>query len=104
LVDDGVGGINLFYISSNQRVVTKYNIGTVDYANGIITINGLNITSVYGNKFIFTIKPQSNDVASIFTQIVRISQPEIIINVLPDSSANGDFRGGTNYKFTSARI
>jgi hypothetical protein len=103
LVDDGLGIIQMFYKEFDKRITVNSNIGTVDYNNGIITINGLNIVSVYGNDFYFTIKPQSNDVASIFTQIVRISQSDISLTVLPDPTINGDTRGGTNYKFTSSR-
>jgi len=105
LTDDGLGTMQLFYIdSSNIRVTINTNIGTVDYAKGIIKFKNLKITSIVGDTLYLYVKPSSNDVVSALTQIVQISQDDLVVNVISDKSASGDLRGGKNYTFTTSRI
>jgi hypothetical protein len=79
------------------------NQGTVDYANGIITINDINITYANNNRLTFTIKPQSNDIVSVRSQLVMVAEDQLAINAIADSVATGSSSGGTNYIFTSSR-
>lgn len=105
ITDDGLGTIQLFYIDdSNVRITINTNIGTVDYANGIIKFTNLKITSIVGSTLYLYVKPSSNDVVSALTQIVEISQDDLVVNVISDKSASGDLRGGKNYTFTTSRI
>jgi hypothetical protein len=108
--DDGIGNIQLYYFTSSRSAVagsTKFivnpKIGTVDYANGIINIKNLNITALADIDWEITIKPQSNDVVSAYTQIAQIARNYVTVNAIPDKTANGDLRGGKNYTFTSSR-
>lgn len=110
LEDDGVGNIQLFYhsTSSNEstavavHVIVDPYIGTVDYSKGIIDIKNLNITSVLGDSLVLTIKPESSDIVSAYTQIARIDYTNLNINVIADKTATGNFAAGTNYVFTSS--
>lgn len=109
LEDDGLGNIRLYYnvASSNSGLSTKFvvnpSIGTVDYTNGIINLKNLNITGLADIDWEITIKPQSNDIVSAYTQIAQIARDHLTVLAIPDKTANGDLRGGKNYTFTSSR-
>ena len=105
LTDDGLGNMQLFYIdSSNVRITINTNIGTVDYAKGLIKFKNLKITSVVGDTLYLYVKPSSNDVVSALTQIVQVSKDDLVVSVISDKSASGDLRGGKNYTITTSRI
>jgi len=108
--DDGQGYIQLYYnIASNTTVNTSTKfivnpkIGTVDYANGIMNIKNLTITSLGDVDWEITFKPQSNDIVSAYTQIAEIARDHLTVTAIVDKSANGDLRAGKNYTFTSSR-
>ena len=109
LRDDGLGNMILFYRSPGtttqdaQNIITNNSIGTVDYAAGKINIKNLNITGLADIDFEITIKPSSNDVISAYTQIAQIAVDHLFVTAIPDKTANGDLRAGTNYTFTSSR-
>lgn len=104
LDDDGVGNIRLYYIGINsQKVIHNPSIGTVDYSTGKINITNLNITTIEDTEWIFTIKPQSYDIVSAYTQVAEIYLPELNINIIADETSVGDIRAGKNYVFTSSR-
>lgn len=114
LEDDGVGNIQLFYHGAadtnvgttgtiTTHIIVDPKIGTVDYANGIVRIHSLNITALADAYFELTIKPQSNDVVSAYTQIAEIDKDNLVVNVIADKASNGDLRAGKNYTFTSSR-
>ena len=107
--DDGLGNMVLFYRSPGtttqdaQNIITNNAIGTVDYAAGKINIKNLNITGLADIDFEITIKPSSNDVISAYTQIAQIAVDHLSVTAIPDKTANGDLRAGTNYTFTTSR-
>jgi hypothetical protein len=103
LVDDGVGNILLFYYNQNIRIVVNSKIGTVDYSKGIININNLNISMIVGSILELSIKPQSNDIVSAYTQIVQIDPVRVNVTIISDKTINGNTAGGTNYIFASSR-
>lgn len=103
LEDDGVGNIRLFYfVSAGTKRYINNNLGSVNYNLGIITINDINITTSTNNLITLTIKPKSNDVVSVRSQLVLIDEDEISINSLVDKVASGETSGGSNYNFTSS--
>lgn len=115
LQDDGVGNIQLYYNApvttstggattiSSTKVITNTKLGTVDYAKGIIVIRNLNITELADVDFEITVKPQSNDIVSAYTQIAEIAPEHLTVTAIADQTINGDLRGGKNYVFTSSR-
>ena len=103
LVDDGIGNIQLFYYDGDKRIITNYYIGTVNYSAGTITVSNLNITSIVGDSLELSIKPQSNDVVSAYTQIVQIDSSRLTVTAISDKTINSNTAGGTNYVFTSSR-
>jgi hypothetical protein len=109
LEDDGLGNIRLYYnVASNSatgstRFIVNPSIGTIDYANGLLNIKNLNITGLADVDWEITFKPQSNDIVSAYTQIAEIARDHLTVLAIADKTANGDLRGGKNYKFTSSR-
>lgn len=102
IVDDGAGNLNLFYYVGNVRTLVK-SVGTVDYGKGLINISGINIQAISGDSLYLYIKTQSMDVVSAYNQIVRISESDLIVNIIADKTATGDYGAGKNYIFTSSR-
>jgi hypothetical protein len=109
LQDDGQGYMQLYYnIASNTtsgstKFIVNPKIGTVDYANGIMNLKNLNITSLGDVDWEITFKPQSNDIVSAYTQIAEIARDHLTVTAIADKTANGDLRAGKNYTFTSSR-
>jgi hypothetical protein len=89
------GKLRLFYLVNNTKVLVKY-VGTLDYANGIISISNLILTGTVDGTFTLVIKPQSNDVVSIRNQIVNIDSTLLSITPVIDKNAE-------QYVFTSSR-
>lgn len=89
------GVLRLFYYLNGVKTAVK-NIGTVDYATGILKVNDLIITSVEGNTPEFIIKTQSNDVTSSRNHIVTIAEDMLTITPIINTTAD-------DYKFASSR-
>lgn len=102
--DDGVGNMRLFYfVGGNTKRYVNENLGTVNYSTGTITINDINITTATNNEITLTIKPSSNDVVSVRSQLALIAEEEIVVNAVVDKIASGETSGGSNYIFTPSR-
>ena len=91
----GSGVLRLFYYSGGSKVIVR-NCGTVDYVGGSVVIENLNITDVYATSFKLVVKPQSNDVASVQHQFVKIDPSLTTINAVIDLPSR-------SYTFTSSR-
>jgi len=104
LDDDAVGNIRLYYLNSNlDKVFVNRTQGTIDYENGLVQVNGLNITSLDGAYFEWQVKPESYDIVSALNQIVQIDPTILNITAIADNTANGDLGAGYNYQFNSIR-
>lgn len=105
LDDDGAGKIRLIRIitETNEKAVINSNIGSIDYAKGIVKISNLRITNLLEPNLYFIIKTSSFDVVSVRNQIVDIPLNRLQVNIIEDATSSGTYLGGTNYKFTSSR-
>jgi hypothetical protein len=102
--DDGVGNIRLYYfVGAGTKRYINSTLGTVNYVTGRITLNDINITSATNNEITITIKPESNDVVSVRSQLALIAEEQIVVNAVVDKVASGETSGGSNYIFTSSR-
>ena len=65
--DDGEGNLRRYSLSGSTRVYADSQAGTVDYSNGKITTNGINIlsTSNTDDTIHFTVIPNSYDAVCI---------------------------------------
>lgn len=99
------GVLKMYYYADDIKTYFR-TFGTIDYVNGIITMNELEITGIDQTEsdiFELVIKPQSNDVVSIRNQLVTIPDNNINVSVILDKVSIGDPAGGANYQFTSSR-
>lgn len=104
LKDDGIGNIQLYYVSQGSSIVTNAKIGSLDYSNGVINISaGLNIIALASDSFMFYIKPSSYDVVALRDQVIRINQNDLKVVATIDPVASGSARGGNAYIFTPNR-
>lgn len=101
--DDGLGNLRLFYYTgTNTKVFINKNVGTVDYAKGVIVINDFIVESAPNSAITINCVPDSHDVVSVRNQIVAIKQDATRVDVVVDTVASGQFTGGTNYNFRSS--
>ncbi len=86
--DDGLGKLRLFYYSPDtyQKVFTNTNYGTVNYANGVITVNNVKIEGTVESNLEFIIKPHSNDIVSKQNQIVLIDENYLTVKAVRETS------------------
>lgn len=83
--------LRLFYKNTaNEKVVVR-NVGSVDYAEGILTINDLNITALAENELNFTINPSSNDVACSRSQFAIIDPLYLTVNAIANNNYAVDY-------------
>lgn len=81
------GTLRLFYNNSqNVKTVFNNNIGTIDYNNGIITLNDFNplgVDDVFGQLTV-SVKPVSTIISSSFNRIITVDPYDpasIVVNV-----------------------
>ena len=101
--DDGKGNLRRFYLSSGARVYLDSTAGTVDYPNGKVTINAINITSTVNtdSTIDFTVIPAGNDVVATLGNLVDIDPSDVSVTGEVDTIASGESSAGVGYKSTS---
>ena len=108
LDDDGNGNIRRYYLSGATRVYTNSTQGTINYTNGEITINSLQITEISNIRgsastvIELTVQPASNDIVPVRDQILELDIPNSTIAVQKDSFVGGSSDAGVGYTTTSA--
>ena len=102
------GDLFLFYLNSDvEPVVIKRSVGIVDYVNGEITTNPLNIIQTEksdgGTPIIeISVSPESNDVLGIQDLYLQIDTSKIVVNTIQDNIESGSDTSGSNYIVTSS--
>lgn len=84
--DPAVNALRLFYLNEDNKKVVLQNAGTVDYSTGVLTIQGIEFTSLDGTELRFTIDPSSNDVITKQNQFAVISNSDLIVNAVSVTS------------------
>lgn len=78
LEDDGNGVVSVFqYV--NAKPITIGPIGTIDYDNGIVTINNVIIDAYIGNFVKVYAEPVDYDITTIKNSILSIESDEVLI-------------------------
>ena len=91
--DDGTGNLRIYSLVAGVRTYFDAKAGTVDYANGVIKINSILISSVSNvdgsasTRFRLTAIPDSNDVIPVRNQILEIDTANTTINGVIDATA-----------------
>ena len=90
----------------NGYVVAIKSAGTVDYINGEIIINTINITSTEVENGIVEIQaiPESNDVIGLKDLYLSFSVADSKINMVKDTITSGEQISGVGYKSTSSYL
>ena len=106
LNDDGEGNVRLYYVAAGVNVYTNNTLGTIDYTNGKIVLNSLNITSV-GNvdgatstAVRLTVIPNSVDVVPVRNQVLEIDETNTTVTVTADdydTTSGIGYTTATNY-------
>ena len=101
--DDGSGNLRTYYLVSGVRTYLDIAAGTVDYANGLITIGSITITGVAevdgatSSQIRITVLPNSNDITPVRNQILEID----LTNTTYDGSVDATASTGVGYVTTT---
>lgn len=83
LKDDGYGNINEYTISDSDEIITKSNIGTIDYTNGIISISDITIHSLFQSDTLdIRVDPVSYNITTKFQNIFNINATKTQIDIV----------------------
>ena len=94
--DDGNGNIRRFYILAGEKKYVNNAAGTINYGNGIITLNPLTINQVSdidntsSTQIRITTVPDSVDIIPIRNQLLEIDLVNTVVNVAIDRLGVGD--------------
>ena len=102
--DDGEGNLRRYSLSGSERVYADSQAGTVDYTNGKITVNGVNIleTSNTDDTIHFTVIPNSYDSVAYRSNLLDINSSLIKVTGATDTIASGDTSAGVGYTSSSS--
>ena len=97
--DDGQGNLRRYSLSGSTRVYADSQAGTVDYSNGKITVNGINIleTSNTDDTIYFTVVPNSYDAVAYRSNLLDVNTSLISVTGATDTIASGDTSAGVGY-------
>ena len=91
--DDGAGNLRIYYLVAGVRTYTDATAGTVDYANGVVTITSVLITGVSSvdgaasTRFRMTAIPNSTDIVPVRNQILEIDTTNTTVTGTVDATA-----------------
>jgi hypothetical protein len=102
--DDGEGNLRRYSLSGSTRVYADSQAGIVDYTNGKITVNGINIieTSNTDGSIFFTVIPNSYDSVAYRSNLLDINTSLISVTGATDTIASGDTSAGVGYTSSSS--
>jgi len=102
--DDGQGNLRRYSLSGSTRVYADSQAGTVDYSNGKITVNGVNILETINtdDTIYFTVIPNSYDAVAYRSNLLDINTSLIKVTGATDTIASGDTSAGVGYTSSSS--
>jgi len=107
---EGFGSVFLFKLdASNQPVVVRKNIGSIDYIKGEIRLNALNILQTskksFGDDIIeFSAIPKSNDVIGKQDLYLQLDNAKSNISMIADVISSGIDISGSQYIVSSSYL
>mgnify|MGYP003637052376 CR=1 FL=1 len=107
---DGLTGSLFFFtvpnVGSANPTILRSNVGSVDYVNGIITINAINILGGIekdGQQVIeIQATPTSNDVVGLQDLYLQLDNSNSTFDMVPDQIASGIDPSASNYTVSSS--
>ena len=103
------GSIFLFAVpsvNSTTPSIIRRNVGRIDYINGVITLNPINIIGAKvkdGQSIIeISVVPQSNDVVGYQDLYLQLDITNSVFEMIPDSISSGLDSSGSQYIVSSS--
>jgi hypothetical protein len=102
--DDGNGNIRAYsLVGGTTRTYLDTNIGTINYTNGLITLDSLNVTASSETAGItITVIPNSNDIVPVRNQLLEIDLTTLRVTGENDTIESGGSSAGTGYSTSSS--
>jgi hypothetical protein len=91
--DDGSGNLRIYSIAVGVKTYYSSTAGTVDYVNGLVTINGIlissasNVDGVTSTQIRITALSDSNDIIPVRNQLLEIDFANSTITAKVDAAA-----------------
>jgi hypothetical protein len=82
-LDDWEGVARLYTLDGGVKKIVSPNVGKVDYAKGLVSIDSQIITST--TPITFTVNPASPDVFSVRNTILVIAKEDIAVSVIAEA-------------------
>ena len=93
-------------VDSTSPIIRKRNVGTIDYKNGVVTINPINIQSGMVKDGQTTIEvsacPASNDVIGLQDLYLQLDTNNVSVSMVADQISSGADVSGSNYVSSSS--
>ncbi len=104
--DSLTGNIIFFKLVNNIPTIVSSNAGTVDYLNGEIKLNIVNIssTSLPNNTIEIQAMPESNDILALKDIYLKIDMFNTVVNTIQDVISSGENTSATEYASTSSYL
>ena len=104
LDDDGAGNLRAYtLVGGTTRTYLGTNIGTIDYATGLMTLSSINITgSTETAGITVTTTPSSNDIVPVRNQLLEIDLANLKVTGENDTIESGGASAGTGYTTSSS--
>ena len=104
--DSLTGKIIFFKLVNNIPTIVSSNAGTVDYLNGEIKLNIVNIssTSLPNNTIEIQAMPESNDILALKDIYLKIDMFNTVVNTIQDVISSGENTSATEYLSTSSYL
>ena len=102
--DDGAGNLRAYtLVGGTTRTYLGTNIGTIDYATGLMTLSSINITgSTETAGVTVTTTPSSNDIVPVRNQLLEIDLASLKVTGENDTIESGGASAGTGYTTSSS--
>ena len=102
--DDGAGNLRAYtLVGGTTRTYLGTNIGTIDYATGLLTLSSINITgSTETAGITITTTPSSNDIVPVRNQLIEIDLATLKVTGENDTIESGGASAGTGYTTSSS--
>ena len=99
--DDGSRVVQIVTGSGANERVLNSEAGTIDEENGIISLNGFNVSAFSGTYIEVTVSPESNDLAPKRNELLNILIDATQISGSVDTMITGGTSAGIDYETTS---
>lgn len=83
-IEDSSGTLNIVYYIGNKKIIHQADVGTVDYVNGIVQINGITITSYIDSAFKIKATLLNEDILTSKNVLLRVQSGNISVSSKAD--------------------